>query len=85
EIGPLDEKLRKSIFANIGTIVAFKIGIEDAEILEKEFYSEFKKKDLINLDKYRIYVKMAIDGKITKPFSAQTLTFLSASNPYRNK
>jgi len=72
-LGQLDEKLREAIFGNVGTLICFKIGIEDAEILAKEFYPEFKKENLTNLDKYSIYLKMAINGKTSKPFSAQTL------------
>lgn len=72
-LGQLDEKLREAIFGNLGTIICFKVGIEDVEILEKEFYPEFKKEDLINLDKFRIYLTMAINGKASKPFSAKTL------------
>ncbi|MEM2292792.1 MAG: hypothetical protein ABIM42_07555 [candidate division WOR-3 bacterium] len=50
------------MFGNVGTIIYFKVRIEDAEILEEEFYPEFEKEDLINLEKYRIYLKIAIDG-----------------------
>lgn len=72
-LGQLYEKLREAIFGNVGTIICFKVGIEDAEVLAKEFYPEFKKEDLINLEKYRVYLKMSIDGKTSKPFSAKTL------------
>jgi hypothetical protein len=68
-----EEKLRKAIFGNTGTIIAFKVGPDDAEFLEKELYPEFKKEDLINQDKHHIYLKLAIDGKASKPFSALTL------------
>lgn len=72
-LGQLDEKLKEAIFGNVGTIICFKVGIEDAEILAKEFYPKFKKDNLISLDKYKIYLRMAIDGETSKPFSAQTL------------
>jgi type IV secretory pathway TraG/TraD family ATPase VirD4 len=72
-LGQLDEKLREAIFGNVGTVICFKVGIEDAELFEKEFYPEFKRGDLINLDKYRIYLRMTINGKTSKPFSARTL------------
>jgi len=65
-----EEKMRKAIFGNVGTIIAFKVGPDDAEFLEKEFYLEFDKHDLINLNKYCIYLKMVINGKASKPFSA---------------
>jgi hypothetical protein len=69
----LDEDLTKAIFGNVGTIIAFPIGAENGEMLGKEFYPEFKREDLTNHDKYHIYLKLAIDGKSSKPFSALTL------------
>ena len=41
-IGQLDENVRKAIFGNVGTIIAFPIGAENGEMLGKEFYPEFK-------------------------------------------
>ncbi|MFZ6016355.1 MAG: type IV secretory system conjugative DNA transfer family protein [Nitrospirota bacterium] len=72
-IGQLDEELRKAIFGNVGTIIAFPVGAENGEFLEKEFYPEFKRHDLIAHDKHHIYLKLAIDGKTSQPFSAFTL------------
>ena len=72
-IGQLDEDLTKAIFGNVGTIIAFPIGAENGEMLGKEFYPEFARQDLTNNDKYHIYLKLAIDGNSSKPFSALTL------------
>lgn len=72
-IGQLDEELKKAIFGNVGTIIAFKLGAEDAAFLEKEFLPEFSKDDLMTQSKYHIYLKMAIDGTTSKPFSGVTL------------
>lgn len=72
-IEQLDEKVRAAIFGNVGTIACFRIGAEDAELLEKEFMPEFNANDLVNLAKYNIYVKLMIDGVASKPFSAQTI------------
>ncbi len=72
-IGQLDENLRKAVFGNVGTIISFPVGPEDAEFLEKEYYPDFTRRDLIMLDKYHIYLKLAIDGKTSEPFSAMTL------------
>jgi CxxC-x17-CxxC domain-containing protein len=66
-------KVRDAIFGNVGTIICFRVGAEDAEFLEKEFIPEFMAEDLINLGKYNIYIKLMIDGMTTRPFSAQTL------------
>ena len=72
-IGQLDEDLKKAVFGNVGTIISFPVGPEDGQFLEKEFYPDFKRRDLIMLDKYHIYLKLAIDGKPSAPFSAVTL------------
>jgi hypothetical protein len=74
----LDEKgkrtIRSAIFGNVGTIIVFRVGAEDAEFLEKEFNPEFMANDLVNLAKYDIYIKLMIDGIASRPFSAQTIT-----------
>ncbi|MCI0418851.1 MAG: type IV secretion system DNA-binding domain-containing protein, partial [Acidobacteria bacterium] len=45
----VDETLRDAILGNVGTMIAFRVGLTDAEILEKEFHPEFRAGDLINL------------------------------------
>jgi len=69
----LDEKVMAAIFGNVGTLVCFRIGAEDAEIFEKEFSPEFNANDLVNLAKYNIYIKLMIDGLASRAFSARTL------------
>jgi hypothetical protein len=74
-LSQLDLQIRDAILGNAGTIVSFRLGLADAEILEKEFYPEFEAADLINLPNYSIYLKLMIDGVVSKPFSAETLAF----------
>ena len=72
-ISQMSEKVRDAVFGNVGTIIAFRVGAEDAEYLEKEFAPEVKASDLVSLEKYHIYLKLMIDGLAGRPFSAQTL------------
>jgi len=69
----LEEEVRDAVFGNVGTIINFRIGAEDAEFLEKEFFPEFMATDFVNLGKYHVYVKLMIDGLASRPFSAHTL------------
>jgi hypothetical protein len=71
-IEQLDEKIRKAIFGNVGTLISFRVGAEDAQFLENEFYPVFKTNDLISLPRHSIYIKLMIDGATSKPFSAVT-------------
>jgi CxxC-x17-CxxC domain-containing protein len=68
-----DAKVRDAVFGNVGTLVVFRIGAEDAEFLEREFTPQFTAEDLVNLPKYNVYLKLMIDGVAGHPFSAQTL------------
>jgi len=72
-INQLIEPVRDAVFGNVGTLVIFRVGPEDAEFLEKEFYPTFNQYDLVNLPRYHVYVKLMIDGVASEPFSAVTL------------
>jgi hypothetical protein len=69
----VDETVRDAILGNDGTVIAFRTGLTDALVLEKEFHPEFTAHDLVNLPNYHIYLKLMIDGMVSKPFSARTL------------
>ncbi|MFA7209780.1 MAG: type IV secretion system DNA-binding domain-containing protein [Parcubacteria group bacterium] len=72
--------VRDAVFGNVGTIVSFRVGAEDAEHLEKEFEPVFMMNDIVNLSKYHIYLKLMIDGVAGDAFSATTLPPLDLGN-----
>ncbi len=76
-IGESTTEVRDAVFGNVGTLISFRVGAEDAEFLEKEFNPEFFALDLVNLPNYNIYLKLMIDGVSSRPFSAQTLVPMS--------
>lgn len=80
-ITQLDEKVSDAVFGNCGTIVSFRVGAADAELLEKEFEPVFMMNDLINLPKYQIYLKLMIDGIAGDAFSATTLPPIIIEQP----
>lgn len=69
----MEEMVQHAIFGNVGTMIVFRVGGEDAELLEKEFMPEFVQQDLVNLGFKQIYTKLMIDGITSRPFSADTL------------
>ena len=72
-LSQLDPALRDAVLGNVGTIIAFRMGIMDADLIAKEFYPEFSAADLVSLPNYHIYLKLMIDGAASNPFSAITL------------
>ncbi|HEX9503168.1 MAG TPA: type IV secretion system DNA-binding domain-containing protein [Patescibacteria group bacterium] len=68
----LDNRMKDAVFGNTGTIICFRIGVEDAEIIAKEFVPVFNEFDVINIDRYNAYVKLMIKGTASRPFNMQT-------------
>jgi len=61
-------KVKDAVFGNVGTIIVFRVGAEDAEFLEPEFAPDILIEDFVNLGKYSIYLKLMIDGITSAPF-----------------
>ncbi len=72
-LGQLISAVQSSVLGNVGTIVIFRIGGEDADRLKAEMTPIFEPKDMVNLGMQEFYIKMTIDGDTNDPFSAETL------------
>jgi len=71
--------VKDTIFGNVGSIMAYKIGAQDAEYMAKEMAPVFTDQDLINVDKYKAVMKLSIDTQPSRPFS------IIPVNPYTKK
>jgi hypothetical protein len=72
-IAQMEDSVREAIFGNVGTLITFRVGANDADHLAKEFAPTFTAEDLTNLERYQIYLRMTVDGISSAPFSATTL------------
>jgi len=72
-IAQMIDPVKDAVFGNAGTLITFRVGGTDAEVLVKEYAPIFEANDLVNLDKYNIYIKLLIDGVSSPAFSARTL------------
>ena len=72
-IEQMSEEVRAAVFGNVGTMLTFRVGAYDAELLEKEFQPKFEVQDIVSLDFAQIYLKLMIDGVASPPFSGVTL------------
>ncbi|MFC1632959.1 CxxC-x17-CxxC domain-containing protein [Patescibacteria group bacterium] len=84
-IEQMDEKVRDAIFGNVGTMIIYRVGAADAEFLEPEFTPNILQENIVNLEKYKVYMKLMIDGIASRPFSAITLPPLGETNDNREK
>ncbi len=72
-IEQMPDEVRSAVFGNVGTMITFRVGATDGEVLEKEFIPTFTQEDLVNLGRYQMYLKLMIDGVSSRPFSARSM------------
>lgn len=68
-ITQLDEGIKNAVFGNVGSVCSFRVGAEDAEVLEKQFTPVFSSSDLMNIDNHNAYLRLLVNGKPAKPFN----------------
>lgn len=79
-VSQMPETVRDAVFGNVGSMISFRVGAEDGNILAKYFEPSFEAPDLIKLHNQHIVITMSIDGEKAIPFSATTLRFPDAEN-----
>ncbi len=83
-IGQMDEEVKNAIFGNVGSVIAFRVGVTDANYLQHEFTPTFNEIDLINIDKYNAYVKTIVKNEPVKPFSMDLTKNMDEVNAKKN-
>src|SRR2546426_4355538 len=73
-LAQLDPMILEAILGNVGTVICFRVGPADAEILGREFHPVFSTTDLTNLPNHAVYLRLMIEGAVSLPFSAETIT-----------
>jgi hypothetical protein len=72
-MGQLSSVIQKTVFGNIGSMISFRVGADDAKVLAEEYNPVFKERDIINLGVREFYTKMSVNGEIREAFSGRTL------------
>ena len=61
------------MFGNVGTICAFRVGVDDAELIAKQMAPVFNEFDVINIEARNAYIRLLINNTAARPFNFQTL------------
>ncbi len=81
-LGQLSPKIRTTVFGNVGSLVTFRVGGEDAKILEGEYNPRVKERDIINLGVRDFYCKMSVNGELREAFSGRSMDVNFPKNNY---
>ncbi len=80
KFGNTSSAIKDAVFGNVGSMMSFKVGAEDAEYLAKEYAPVLSEQDVINIANYKAYLKLNINNTTSRPFSLQTLYDTSRAN-----
>jgi hypothetical protein len=71
-VAQMKDAIKASVFGNVGSKIVFRVGMEDAEVFEKDLAPTFTKNDLVNLKMGQAYAKLLLNGQVTPPFNLHT-------------
>jgi len=72
-IAQMPEEVRDAVFGNVGSIISFQVGFDDAEYMVGQYGEEVTANDLVSLSKYTAYTRLLVDGMPSKTFSLDTM------------
>lgn len=70
-VGQMTDKIKASVFGNVGSKIILRVGMDDAEVFEKDLTPTFTKNDLANLKAGQAYAKLLLNGQVVRPFNMQ--------------
>lgn len=83
-IGQMEEEVKNAVFGNVGTLVAFRVGVTDASYLQHEYQPVFNESDLINVERFHAYAKTIVQNEPVPPFSMDLTKDLSLEKKQAN-
>ena len=72
-LSQVETEIRDAVLGNVGTLIAFRVGPQDVGVLVRELAPEFDAEDILRLPNFRFYIRLLIDGAVSRPFSAETM------------
>ncbi len=83
-IAQVEEDVKNAIFGNVGTKMAFRVGVADAQFLAHEFAPTFGEPDLLKIEAFNCYVKTLVNNEPTPAFSLEIDHDFKEINKVRN-
>jgi hypothetical protein len=68
-VAQVDEEVKNAVFGNVGTMICFRVGVPDANILQHEFAPTFNESDLTNIERFHVYIKTIVNNEPVPAFS----------------
>ncbi len=83
-IGQVEEEVKNAVFGNVGTLISFRVGVTDASYLQREYQPVFGESDLINIERFHVYMKTIVHNEPVPPFSVDLTKDMAQSKALAN-
>lgn len=83
-IGQVEEEVKNAIFGNVGTMITYRVGVTDASYLQREYQPVFGESDLINIERFHVYMKTIVNNEPVPPFSVDLTRDVNALKKTQN-
>jgi len=83
-VGQIEDEIRGAIFGNVGTMMCFQVGTDDAPNLVRQFEPTFNEQDLMNIEKHHLFVKTIVKNEPVPPFTMDISKNMDEVNARRN-
>lgn len=74
-VSQMNPVVRDAVFGNVGSMISFRVGADDATFLSKYFAPQFEPNDMMTLHNRNFVATMTIKGEKSIPFSGMTLNY----------
>lgn len=83
-LGQIDEEVKQAVIGNVGSLISFRVGVNDAQFLQSEFQPTFSEGDLTNVDRFNVFIKTIVDNQPQRPFSMDLTRDMTEEEKLRN-
>lgn len=80
----MEDEVKNAVFGNVGTLMSFRVGVGDANYLQHEFSPTFNEADLLNIERFHVYIKTIVKNEPVTPFSMDVTKDLAAERRMYN-
>ena len=80
----MEDEVKNAVFGNVGTLISFRVGVGDANYLQHEFSPTFNEADLLNIERFHVYIKTIVRNEPVTPFSMDVTKDIEKDRKMRN-
>lgn len=80
----MEDEVKNAVFGNVGTLMSFRVGVADANYLQHEYSPVFNEADLLNIERFNVYIKTIVRNEPVQPFSMDVTKDLAAEKKMYN-